>query len=111
MNMEWEEAYYYFAVFLKLKKKQYADYDEGTVWEAFWSGTEIGKTNNDYIFDIYPLHMELRKRLNTDNYRELKCPKCGGELKFIPPSDCDVDVIEIRCQKCKTLYEVDVEWA
>jgi len=42
--------------------------------------------------------------------KELKCPKCGGELKFIPPSGADVDCINIRCQKCKTIYEVDVEW-
>ena len=110
--MEFEEAYYYFTVFLGLKKKQFANYDEGTEWEAFWSETEEGKTHNDYVFDSYPLYLELRKQPDIEDYmpEELKCPKCGGELRFIPPSDCDVDLIEIRCQKCKTLYEVDVEW-
>lgn len=61
MNMEWEEAYYYFAVFLGLKKKQFANYDEGLCWEAFWSETEEGKTTNDYIFETYDFGVALRK--------------------------------------------------
>jgi len=41
---------------------------------------------------------------------ELRCPRCGGVLKVIPPSDYDVDLYEIRCQNCNAIYEIDVEW-
>ena len=40
---------------------------------------------------------------------DLKCPKCGGDLVVVSPSDIDVDLYLIRCRKCGSEFEIDAE--
>jgi len=59
--MEYEEAYYYFAVFLGKKMKHIANYEEGLGWEVFWSEVEDGKTEGFNAFEGYELEMAIRR--------------------------------------------------
>jgi hypothetical protein len=60
--MEYEEAYYYFAVVQGLKMKNYRvfDFDQVTGWEAFWADSGKGQTEGwDFDFDT-PILCEVR---------------------------------------------------
>jgi len=54
--------------------------------------------------------VKLSGRISSENYSELKCPKCGGELRVIPLSSIDVCQVQIRCLNCKSIYEVEMGW-
>ncbi|RLF10443.1 MAG: hypothetical protein DRJ69_03105 [Thermoprotei archaeon] len=61
--MEYEEAYYYFAIFLGKKMKHIADYDEGMGgWEVFWSEAEDGKTEGFNAFEEWRYKLEMAIR-------------------------------------------------
>ena len=47
--MEYEEAYYYFAIVQGLRQKHYASWDEGWGWECFWSEALEGKTDGGFF--------------------------------------------------------------
>ena len=60
--MEYEEAYYYFAVFLGKRMRRTANYEEGFGgWEVFWSEAEDGKTEGFNAFEGYELEMAIRR--------------------------------------------------
>ena len=65
--MEYEEAYYYFAVFLGKRMKHTADYEEGFGgWEVFFSEAEEGKTEGFDTFQSYQLDRMLRRLLEVE---------------------------------------------
>ena len=39
----------------------------------------------------------------------LNCPKCGGMLVVMQPSSIDVDLYNIRCEKCGSRYLIDAD--
>jgi hypothetical protein len=68
--MKYEEAYYYFAVFLGKEMKHIANYEEGFgVWEVFWSNAKYGKTEGFSTCSDYALGIALKK-LESRNKEE-----------------------------------------
>lgn len=60
--MEYEEAYYYFAVVQGLKMKYYRawTFDLVTGWEAFWADSDKGKTEGWAFDSDTPILCEVR---------------------------------------------------
>ena len=92
--MKYEEAYYYFAVFLGRVMQRTASWDMGSGWEVFWAEKRHGKTDGWDAFSKFSLAMvEEKRNLMKHNGIEGACSLCGDycfieELAFLDPPVC-----------------------